>query len=197
MVTEWNRSKFSKKLRYFWIICIGSNLVFYRKKNWSFLKVLDHQILEELINLKLKYSFLSLIQVNPFYSTINDNILLVYLLMLLNNYQLTKILLVRDHWQITFITLNRFCPLIKKPHLPVPNGKYPAGWSTNQNQMKNTHLFVFQVKVLVIKIYKIQPADLLFLAVTLAFQHISYLTNFYKFIQHYLKKRFSSQTFLF
>ena len=31
-----------------------------------------------------------------------------------NNYQLAKMLLVRDHCQITFITPNRFCLLIKK-----------------------------------------------------------------------------------
>ena len=40
-----------------------------RKEIWSFLKVLDYQILDELINLRLKCSFLSLTgpKVTPFY----------------------------------------------------------------------------------------------------------------------------------
>ena len=44
----------------------------------------------------------------------------------------------RDCRQITFITLNRFCPLSKKNHPPLLNGQYQDGWNTNQNQMKNT-----------------------------------------------------------
>ena len=58
-------SNFSKKRQYFWMICVESNLTFCRKEIWSFLKVLDYQILEELINLRLKCSFLSLVQVTP------------------------------------------------------------------------------------------------------------------------------------
>ena len=57
MLLKWKWSSFSKKGPYFWIICIKSSLIFYREKNWSFLKVVDHHILEELINLKLKCSF--------------------------------------------------------------------------------------------------------------------------------------------
>ena len=36
---------------------VRSNLIFCRKEIWSFLKVLDYQILEELINLRVKCSF--------------------------------------------------------------------------------------------------------------------------------------------
>ena len=66
----------SVEREYFWIICTESNLIFYRKEIWSFLKVLHKQILEELINLRLKCSFLSLaqviprVQVTPFYGTL-------------------------------------------------------------------------------------------------------------------------------
>ena len=44
-------------------LCVESTLTFCRKEIWSFLKVLDYQILEELINLRFKCSFLSLVQV--------------------------------------------------------------------------------------------------------------------------------------
>ena len=49
--------------------------MFCRKEIWSFVKVPDYQILEELINLRLKCSFLTLVevtprvQVTPFYGT--------------------------------------------------------------------------------------------------------------------------------
>ena len=59
------RSNFSKKRQYFWIICVESNLIFYRKKIWSLAKDLDYQILEELINWRVKCSFLTLVQVTP------------------------------------------------------------------------------------------------------------------------------------
>ena len=39
----------------------------------------------------------------------------------------------RDREQITFITLNEFCPLRNLPHLPVLNGQYEVGWNTKQN----------------------------------------------------------------
>ena len=81
-----------KRRQYFWINCVESNLIFYIKKILSFLKVLDIQILEELINLRLKCSFLSLVQVTPqeearvqvtpFYSSyilIIENLLLIIL----------------------------------------------------------------------------------------------------------------------
>ena len=51
---------------------------------------------------------------------------------------------------------------------PVLNGQYQAGWSTKQNQMKDTWLFyiVSQVlKVLLIKSYMVQLPVLLFLVV--------------------------------
>ena len=58
-------SNFSKKRQYFLIICVESNLTFCRKEIWSFLKCFDYQISQELINLRFKYSFLSLVQVTP------------------------------------------------------------------------------------------------------------------------------------
>ena len=63
----------------------------------------------------------------------------------------------RDCWQITFITLNRFCPLSKKSFPPVLNEQNQDGWNTNKNQMKNAHSFyiVFEVlEVLLIIIRK-------------------------------------------
>ena len=74
-----------KKGQYLRIIYIESNLIFCRKKNWSFHKVLDHQILEELINLKLKSSFLCLFQFNLFYGKIND-FLYIYISFLYYSY---------------------------------------------------------------------------------------------------------------
>ena len=47
-----------------------------------------------------------------------------------------KYLMSWDHRQITFLTLNGFCPLrvSPPPHPPpLPNGQYQAGWNTNQN----------------------------------------------------------------
>ena len=59
---------------------------------------------------------------------------------------------------------------------------------------KRPFYIVFEVlKVFRIKIYKIQPAILSFLLVLLLLvnnQEISFFTNFYNFIQHYLKKDF-------
>ena len=57
---KWLSSKsgqISVKRQYFWIICVKSNLTFCRKEIWSFLKILDYWILEELINLRLKRGF--------------------------------------------------------------------------------------------------------------------------------------------
>ena len=59
--------------------CVESNLIFCRKEIWSFVKALDYQVLEELVNLRLKYSFLTLVQVTPrvevtpFYGTVPWN----------------------------------------------------------------------------------------------------------------------------
>ena len=50
-------------------LCVESNLMLCRKEIWSFVKVLDYQVLEELINLRFKYSFLTLVQVTLFYGT--------------------------------------------------------------------------------------------------------------------------------
>ena len=52
------------------------------------------------------------------------------------------------------------------PIPPVLNKQNQDEWNTKQNQLKNTHLFhiAFEVlKVLFIKICKMQPLDLLFL----------------------------------
>ena len=57
---KWLQSKWSnssKKLQYFRTVQVESNLIFCIKNIWSVLKILDQQILEELINLKLKCSF--------------------------------------------------------------------------------------------------------------------------------------------
>ena len=62
-------SNFSKKRQYFWFICVEWNLTFCREEIWSFFKVLHYHILEELINVRLKCSYLSLAQVTPFYAT--------------------------------------------------------------------------------------------------------------------------------
>ena len=56
----------------------------------------------------------------------------------------------KDCRQITFVTLNRFCPLSKKNPTPsVFNRQYQDGQNTNQNQKKNTcHFYtVFQFLV--------------------------------------------------
>ena len=73
--------------------------------------------------------------------------------------------------------LNRFC-LLSKPLPPVlnANGQNQDGWNTNQNQLKNTNLFhiVFEVlKVLFIKICKMQPLDLLFLVALLVWSQVA------------------------
>ena len=65
IAVQWKWSNFSKKRQYFLFICVESNLTFCKKEIWSFVKVLDYQILKELINLRLKCSFLSLVQVTP------------------------------------------------------------------------------------------------------------------------------------
>ena len=89
---------------------------------------------------------------------------------------------------ITFVTLNRFCPLSNPPPPPLflmDNIKMER-IRTNQNQKKNTCPFyiVFQVlKVFLIKIYKIQPLapHLLFLVAFISFNtswQISIFTNF-------------------
>ena len=70
-------------------------------------------------------------------------------------------------YKLTFVTINRFCLLSSR--LSILNRQYQDGWNTNQKQMKNVHPFciVFQVlKVLLIKICKIQTPDLLFLVVS-------------------------------
>ena len=58
-----------------------------------------------------------------------------------------------------------FVCLAKATHPPVPKGQYQDGQNTNQ---KCLHLFQV-LKVLLIKICKIQSLDLLFLAVSVSF----------------------------
>ena len=56
---------------------------------------------------------------------------------------------IKDHRQITFISLNGFSP----------NGQYLAGWDINQNQIKNIRLFYIllqSLKVLLKKENKIR-----------------------------------------
>ena len=54
MTAKQKWSNFSKKFQYFWNIWIESSLIFCIKNIWSVRKRLDYQILEYLINLKLK-----------------------------------------------------------------------------------------------------------------------------------------------
>ena len=103
----------------------------------------------------------------------------------------------------TFVTLNRFCILIPSPHSPpsppVLNGQYQDGENTKQNQKKNTYPFytVFQaLKVLLIKICKLKPLDLLYLVVFISF-YISRYHFSQIFKTSFSNKRFSSQIFLF
>ena len=100
--------------------------------------------------------------------------------------------------------LNRFCLLCNPPfphththtHThPVLNGQYQDdGNNYNQNQMKNACPFhiVFQV-------LKDTTARFFIFCCfyQLLHQQISFFTNFQNFIQHYLKKRFLSQIFIF
>ena len=112
-------------------------------------------------------------------------------------------------WQIIFITLDRFCPLSKKKkeknHPPLfLTDNIKMDRITNPNQMKNTCPFyiLFQgLKVLLsYKNCKIQAPDILFFVVFISFYisryHFSQIFRT-SFIQHYLKKRFLSQIFLF
>ena len=97
--------------------------------------------------------------------------------------------------------LSRFCPLTKTPD-PTSTPQYPDRQNTNQNKMQDTPPFsiVLQVlKIFLIKIWQIQPLGLLILVVLyqLLHQQISFFKNFQNFIQHYLRKRFLSQIFLF
>ena len=46
--------------------------------------------------------------------------------------------ILRDQQQITFISLDRFCPLSKNTCTPavLNNGQYQAEWNSNQNQIE-------------------------------------------------------------
>ena len=92
----------------------------------------------------------------------------------------------RDCRQLTFVMLNGFCLLSKNRIIPTPviNGQYQNGQNTNQNQIKNTCPFyiLFQVlRLIPIKICKIQPLDILFLVVFIVF--ISFDISRYHFSQ--------------
>ena len=85
---------------------------------------------------------------------------------------------VRDCRQITFVTLNGFCPLINPPPHPPPalNGQYQNGWSTNQNHENEKYIYTFftldvfeALSVRLIKICKIQPPNLLFVFAFISF----------------------------
>ena len=98
--------------------------------------------------------------------------------------------------QITFVTLNGFCPLSNPtphPTPPVLNGQNEDGRNIIQNQMKNAHplYIVFEVlKVHLIKICEMQPLNLLFLVMLDFISADIVFTSFQSFIQHYLKKDF-------
>ena len=112
-----------------------------------------------------------------------------------------KAICIRDHQQITFVTLNGFCLL--KPHPPPPplffNDQYQVGWNAKLNK---TCLFyiAFQVLKVLIKSYKIATVS--------SFYFLLFCINFYISTYHFLqlfrlwfkiisKKRFSSQISLF
>ena len=44
--------------------------------------------------------------------------------------------MVKDHRQITFVTLNGFSPLSKNLQPPVPNGQYQGGCNTKKKKNK-------------------------------------------------------------
>ena len=72
---------------------------------------------------------------------------------------------VGDHWQITFVTFNRFC-LLSNPSSSLLLWTISSWMEYQANYMKNTYLFyiVSQVlMVLLIKSYMIQLPVLLFL----------------------------------
>ena len=129
-------------------------------------------MLEELVNLKLKCNSLSLIKVSSFCHLYNKwfpiwlhqlYILLIYLLMLLSNYYLIKMLLVRDLWQITVIMLNRFYTLIKKTHLPIVNVNIQLNVVAKSSK-KDTTFCISSLRYCTSnKIHKIWPPDILFL----------------------------------
>ena len=66
--------------------------------------------------------------------------ILIFFFLISNN--VWEIFPLGDH-QITFVTLNRFCPLNKPPF--VLNGQNQAGWNPKQNLMKNACLLVYCV----------------------------------------------------
>ena len=86
-------------------------------------------------------SFLLVFNQACFGSSINKNT--NYVLETLHYYQtFGEGRLFRDCQQITFVTLNGFCPLSNPPHStapPVLNLQNQDGRNTIQNQMKNTH----------------------------------------------------------
>ena len=65
---------------------------------------------------------------------------------------------IRDHRQITLVTLNGFC-LLSKPPPPTPthvlNGNYQVGWNTKLNKMCLFFFIVFQILKILIKSFKI------------------------------------------
>ena len=100
----------------------------------------------------------------------------------------------RDCWQIIFVTFNGFCPFKQKNPTPL--------FLTDNIKMDRilTKIFyiVFQVlKVLLIKICKIQSLDLLFLVVFISFYISRYFSQVFRTSFNIIwKKRFSSQDFL-
>ena len=84
----------------------------------------------------------------------------------------------RDCWQITFVTPDGFCLLSNKNPTPL---FLTDNIKTDRILSKNFYI-VFQVlKVLLIKICKIQSLDLLFLFVFISFSISRY--HFYKFLE--------------
>ena len=58
---------------------------------------------------------------------------------------MSSLFLNRDRQQITFVMLNRFCPLSKlpRPHFPVLNEQKQAGWNPKQQAKLNEKYMSF------------------------------------------------------
>ena len=137
--------------------------------------------------------------------------ILIYLFLISSN--VWAIIPLRDHQQINFVTLNRFCPLSKRlpppplpPHAPVLNGQNQARWNPKQKQMKTKCPFVHcstkVLKGLLIKDCKIQIIYqffyfLLFYIASEVTSADIIFTTFQNLIQHLCtEKRFSLQIFI-
>ena len=88
----------------------------------------------------------------------------------------------RDRQQITFVTLNKFCPLSKPPPLSLTENVKLMEYQPKLDEKSSLFHTAFQVlKTLLIKNYKTQLLVLLFVVVLLHHQllDLTTLTNFF------------------